>query len=174
MSVSSHLTPEPERRLWAVLDFLRAEAARADWRLLALTVFSAAELLLLKQAGAYGFLAWLGVFALLAATLFGLFAFAPLSRLPEPFLWLEPGKGRQTVDDSFLTADDVSKYAHGELVLKMDRYLGGGITATQFHEDLVREIGVNARLAARKRRFLLIQVALTGAGQLALLGLLAG
>lgn len=172
MSVSSHLTPEPERRLWAVLDFLRAEAARADWRLLALTVFSAAELLLLKQAGAYGFFAWFGVLALAAAVAFGLFAFAPLPRLPEALSFLEPGKGRQTVDDSFITADDVAKYAHGELVLKMDRYLGGGITNTQYHEDLVREIGVNGRLAARKRRFLLIECALVAAGQLALAGLL--
>jgi hypothetical protein len=172
MSVSSHLTPEPERRLWAVLDFLRAEAARADWRLLALTGFSAAELLLLRQAGAHGWLAWAGMCALPAATVFGLFAFAPLARLPGPLAFFEPGKGRQTIDDSFITADDVAKYAHGELVLKMDRYLGGGITATQYHEDLVREIGTNARLAARKRRLLLIQCALVGAGQLALLSLL--
>jgi hypothetical protein len=172
MSVSSHLTPEPERRLWAVLDFLRAEAARADWRLLALTVFSAAELLLLKSAGAYGFFAWSGALALAAAVVFGLFAFAPLARLPEPLQFLEPGKGRQTVDDSFITADDVAKYAHGELVLKMDRYLGGGITNTQYHEDLVREIGTSGRLAARKRRLLLIECALVAAGQLALAGLL--
>lgn len=173
MSVSSHLTPEPERRLWAVLDHVRGEAVRADWRLLALTAFSAAELLLLKSAGAYGFFAWLGVLALAGAVLFGLFAFAPLSRLPERLDFLEPPRGRQTVDDTFIAPEDIVKYAHGELVLKMDRYFGGGITNTQYHEDLVLEIGHIARLAARKRRYLLIECALVAAGQLALAGLLA-
>lgn len=172
MSVSSHLTPEPERRLWAVLDHLRAESARADWRLLALAVFAAAELLLLKSAGAYGFFAWAGCLALAAAVVFGLFAFAPLRRLPDRLDFLEPPRGRQTVDDSFVSSDDIAKYAHGELVLKMDRYFGGGITNTQYHEDLVAEIGAAARLEARKRRFLLVECALVAAGQLALAGLL--
>lgn len=172
MSVSSHLTPEPERRLWAVLDFLRGEAARADWRLLALCALCAVELLQLKLAGVTGFLAYVGTLALALAAPFGLFAFAPLDRLPDRLAFLEPGRGRQSVDDSFITADDVVKYAHGELVLKMDRYLGGGITNTQYHEDLVREIGANARLAARKRRLLLIQCVLAGVGQLALMSLL--
>lgn len=172
MSVSSHLTPEPERRLWAVLDFLRSEAARADGRLLALSVFAAAELLLLKSAGAYGFFAWLGCLALAAAVVFGLFGFAPLLRLPDRLDFLEPRRGRQSIDDSFIAAEDIAKYAHGELVLKMDRYFGGGITNTQYHEDLVLEIGKAARLAARKRRFLLIECALVAAGQLALAGLL--
>lgn len=172
MSVSSHLTPEPERRLWAVLDHMRAEAARSDWRLLALTAFAALEALSLGSQGVFGFAGRVGQLALGAGVLFGLVAFAPLDRMPRALSLLEPARGRQTVDDSFITAEDLVKYAHGELVLKMDRYLGGGITNTQYHEDLVREIGANARLAARKRRLLLIQVGLVAAGQLALLSLL--
>lgn len=172
MSVSSHLTPEPERRLWAILDSLRGDAARADWQLLALTVFAALELLLLAQTPLAGPLARLGTCALAAAAPFGLFAFAPLARLPEKLGALEPARGRQSVDDSFITAEDLVKYAHGELILKMDRYLGGGITATQYHEDLVAEIGMQARLAARKRRLLLILCAAVGLGQTALLSLL--
>lgn len=172
MSVSSHLTPEPERRLWAILEFLRASVALADRHLLALSAFAAFELVYLKQGGTSGFCGWLGSLALALAAPFGLLAFAPLARLPEKLGFLEPGKGRQSVDDSFITADDLVKYAHGELILKMDRYLGGGITATQYHEDLVAEIGTQARLSARKRRLLLIQCLLTGLGQLALLSLL--
>ena len=172
MSVSSHLTPEPERRLWAILEFLRASVALADRQLLSLSVFAALELLLLKQGMTVGFCGWLGSLALVAAAPFGLFAFAPLTRLPAWLSFLEPGKGRQSIDDSFITADDLTKYAQGELILKMDRYLGGGITATQYHEDLVAEIGNQARLGARKRRLLLIECALVGVGQLALLSLL--
>ena len=172
MSVSSHLTPEPERRLWAILDSLRASVSSADRQLLSLTVFSALELLLLKQGLSTGFCGRLGSLALALAAPFGLFAFAPLARLPAGLGFLEAAKGKQSVDDSFITPDDLVKYAHGELILKMDRYLGGGITATQYHEDLVAEIGAQARLAARKRRLLLIQCGLAGLGQLALLSLL--
>ncbi len=172
MSVSSHLTPEPERRLWAILDFLRASVATADWQLLALSVLAVLETLLLRQSGPSGFCGWLGSHALVLAAPFGLLGFSPLVRFPDWLGFLEPKRGRQSVDDSFITAEDLQKYAHGELILKMDRYLGGGITATQYHEDLVAEIGVQARLSARKRRLLLIQCALVCAGQLALLSLL--
>ncbi|MDX6769827.1 MAG: hypothetical protein SF051_09865 [Elusimicrobiota bacterium] len=164
MSVSSHLTPEPERRLWAILDFLRAGVAAADWQLLALTGFAALELLAARPGEPF-VAATLGL-----AVLFGLGAFIARPRLPGDGAALDPARGRQSVDDSFITAEDLAKYAHGELILKMDRYLGGGITATQYHEDLVAEIGANARLAVRKRRMLAILCGLVLLGQAALLG----
>ncbi len=167
MSVSSHLTPEPERRLWAILDSLRASVAAADWQLLALTAFSAAEALLLRFTGP-GEAA--GSFVLAVAACLGLAAFVARPKLPGNGTRLDPARGKQSVDDSLITAEDLAKYAHGELILKMDRYLGGGITATQYHEDLVAEIGVNARLAVRKRRMLVILGGVVLLGQLCLLG----
>lgn len=170
MSVSSHLTPEPERRLWAILDSLRASVAAADWQLLALATFSAVEVLLLRLTSAGDPCETLGSLLLSIGICLGLGAFVARPKLPGNGTKLDPARGKQSIDDSLITAEDLAKYAHGELVLKMDRYLGGGITATQYHEDLVGEIGVNARLAVRKRRMLVILAALVLAGQSALLG----
>jgi hypothetical protein len=170
MSVSSHLTPEPERRLWAVLDSLRASVAAADWQILSLTALSAAEVLLLRLTAAGDPCETFGSALLGVGVCLGLGAFVARPRLPGNGASLDPARGKQSIDDSLITADDLAKYAHGELVLKMDRYLGGGITATQYHEDLVGEIGVNARLAVRKRRMLVVLAAVVLLGQMALLG----
>ncbi|HAU90645.1 MAG TPA: hypothetical protein DCW72_10690, partial [Elusimicrobia bacterium] len=48
MSVSSHLNPEPERRLWIIHEKVRLAADRTDLKLAALAVFAALELALLK------------------------------------------------------------------------------------------------------------------------------
>ena len=47
------------------------------------------------------------------------------------------------------------EYAHGELIYRLDKYLGGGITATPYHEDLVGQIVIHARIAVRKQRLAL-------------------
>ena len=146
MSVSSHLTPEPERRLWLILESMESAVARAELKLAALAALSLAEGALLRGGPAWA----LGpLLVVLAAAVFGL---APLARPVKGAPWLEPPKTKLGVDDSLVSAADLAKYTVGELINRLDRYLGGGITATQYYEDIVREISFTARAAARKRR----------------------
>jgi hypothetical protein len=154
VSVSSHLSPEPERRLWLLLESLRGEARDAEWKLLALAAVAAVQAAL-GPRGAAGWVAALGALAVL-----------PWAGTARALPGLDSKPGRHGIDDSFLRADDLAKYAAGELVLKLDRYFGGGVTATPYYEDLVAEIAVAARAARRRRRLLWALGALFAAAQL--------
>ena len=170
MSVSAHLTPEPERRLWLILESMRHAVDSADLRIGALAGFAIAELAFIKillPVGPPGFLA---LAALTASLPLGVFAFAPLKRLPPWLKFLEPRRGKMSAEDSLITVDDLVKYAHGDLIFRLDRYLGGGITATPYYEDIVGQIVENARVAARKQRLLRAACVIVGTGQLGLLG----
>lgn len=169
MSVSAHLTPEPERRLWLILESMRQAVESADWKIAGLTAFAALELAVIRLVLPMSGAATIAAAALTAALPVGVLAFAPLTRLPKWLLFLEPNKGRASADDNFIVAEDLVKYSHGELIFKLDKYLGGGITATPYYEDAVGEILLNAKTAVRKRRLLRFTCALVGAGQLALL-----
>jgi hypothetical protein len=146
MSVSSHLTPEPERRLWLILEGMQAAAARADRTLAALAALALAECAVLRGGPAWA------VGPLLAVLVAAVFGLSPLSRAVKWMPWLEPPRTKFGVDDSLVSAADLAKYPVGEMINRLDRYLGGGITATQYYEDIVREISVTARAAARKQR----------------------
>jgi hypothetical protein len=168
MSVSAHLSPEPERRLWLILGSLKEAADRADWKVAALTAFSAAQLALLPGAD------WLVSSALGAAIPLGVFAFSPLARAPRWLRFAEPARGRAKVEDSFLNPEDLVKYTHGDLIFRLDKYLGGGITATPYYEDLVGQITESAVVAARKKRLLRGLWLLVSVAQFDLLFRLAG
>jgi hypothetical protein len=163
MSVSAHLTPEPERRLWLILESMRREVDWADARIGALTAFAAAELAFARDPGTAAAL------ALTAALPIGVFAFAPLRRLPLWLRFLEPHREKMRAEDNLITVDDLVKYSHGDLIFRLDKYLGGGITATPYYEDVVGQIVENARVAWRKQRLLRWSCLLVGAGQLGLL-----
>lgn len=160
-SVSSHLTPEPERRLWLILDSMRQEADGADLRAGFLILAAALELGLLRPAGPA---AW----ALLASLPLSVLCLSPWSRSRPVMSLLAPGRAKPTPDDSLISPEEVTKYSLGELIHKLDRYLGGGITATQYYEDLVSQILAWARLSQVKRRLLAAGTALVGLGQLLL------
>ena len=166
MSVSAHLTPEPERRLWLILESMRAAVESADWKIAGLTAFAATQLAIVKILFPLDVLA---AGALTAALPVGVLAFAPLTRLPNWLFFLEPRRERVSADDSLIVAEDLVKYTHGELIFKLDKYLGGGITATPYYEDVVGEILLNSKTAVRKRRLLRTACALVGAAQLAVL-----
>lgn len=159
MSVSSHLSPEPERRLWLIHEHLRGEAERCDWKLAALAALCALE------AAAAPAPARAALAAVVAVALLSLL---PGARKARPLPFIDPEPGRHSVDDSLLSADDLTKYAVGDLILKLDRYLGGGITATPYYEDLVAEIARAARRAARQRRLLTAAAVLAAAAQVLL------
>lgn len=170
MSVSAHLTPEPERRLWLILESMRRAVDWTDLRIAALTAFAAAQLAFIKillPVGPPGFLA---LVSLTAALPLGVFAFTPLKRLPKGLRFLEPTKGKMSADDSLISADDLVKYSHGDLIFRLDKYLGGGITATPYYEDIVGEILENARIAARKQRLFRAACVVVGLGQVGLFG----
>lgn len=169
MSVSSHLTPEPERRLWLIWESMQSAIDGADARLGGLALLSAGELLGLYAGPAVG---PTGIFALLtlgATAALAVFGLSPLSHAHAWAAWLEPQHAKSTLDDSLVAVDDVAKYAVGELINRLDKYLGGGITATRYYEDIVGQIARSSRVAVRKRRVLRSAVVLATAGQVALL-----
>lgn len=163
MSVSAHLTPEPERRLWLILESMRHAVDSADLRIAAITALAVAELAFFK------FEPGLVAVALTAALPLGVFAFVPAKRLPKWLQFLEPHRDKMRADDSLILVDDLVKYSHGDLIFRLDKYLGGGITATPYYEDIVGQIVENARVAARKQRLLRGACLLVGAAQLGLL-----
>ncbi|NNN04607.1 MAG: hypothetical protein HKL90_01765 [Elusimicrobia bacterium] len=170
MSVSAHLSPEPERRLWAILDGVRRTVERTEAKLGALTVLAFAELALIALAVPDGALSTAAVSLLGACLLIGALAAAPLSRLPPPLSFLEPRKDKTSVNDCLIAAEDLSKYTQNELTARLDKYLGGGLTATPYHEDIVGQIVRGATVAARQRRLLGATCLLVAGGQLCLLG----
>ena len=159
MSISAHLTPEPERRLTLILENMRHEGEWADKKIGALTVFAAAELVLARPAGPFSFL-------LAVALPLGVFAFAPLARLPSILSFLDADKHKTSVNDCLIAVEDLAKYSQGELINRLDRYLGGGITATPYYEDIVGQIVARASVAARKRRLFRAACLIVGIAQL--------
>ena len=163
MSTSSHLTPEPERRLWLILESVRRAVDKTDLKIGMLTAFAAGELALLRPG-------LLSALPLAAALPLGVFAFLPFSGKPKGLAYLDPRAAKPGLGDCLIAADDVAKYALGDLIQKMDKYLGGGITATQYYEDIVGQILVCSRVAAKKNRLFQAACALVALGQLGLLG----
>lgn len=165
MSISSHLTPEPERRLWIIHDNMRRAVEWTDTKLAVLVIFAAAELSFLKP----GLLGLLGLVPLSSALLVGIIATLPLTRIPRWLAFLEPAKGEQCAADCLIAAEDLAKYTHLELILRLDKYLGGGITATRYYEDIVGQTVLLARIVVRKQRLFLVALAFACLGQLGLL-----
>lgn len=144
-SVSSHLSPEPERRLWIIFELMQDAAASAEQRLAAIAGLAVLELALLRPGGAGALILALCV----PVALLGLY---PLRRLPPALAFLEPPKDASGV--SLVTPEDIAKCLLVDLIHRMDRYLGGGVTSTQYYEDIVAEILAQAYLAVLKRRVL--------------------
>jgi hypothetical protein len=166
MSVSSHLTPEPERRLWLILEAVTSELKWAEAKLAALAVLAAAELFGAAALGARGPAAAVASGALLLALVAGMLALLPLSR-PAPWLSFLDDRGAKPASaDCLIASDDLAKYSRSELILKLDRYLGGGVTTTQYYEDAVGQILSQARGASRKKRLLRGLVLVVAAAQI--------
>ena len=170
MSISSHLTPEPERRLWLILEHMQHAVESADRRIAAVTVFAALELAVIKILSPWGVLGMLALVPLSLALPLGVLAFSPLSGKPKAPYLPGPGKEKPSVDHCLIWADDIAKYTHSELVHRFDKYLGGGITATPYHEDIVGQIVVHARVAVRKQRLFRWSCFVVGIAQLGVFG----
>ena len=169
MSISAHLTPEPERRLWLIFVSMRRAAERTEAKAGALAAFAAVELGFLRFAAPPGPLSILAVVSLGASLPLGLLAFVPFPRPPSWLDFLGPSRDKTSVNDNLLSVDDLAKYTQNELINRLDRYLGGGVTATPYFEDIVGQIARAAVVAARQQRLLRLSCAAVGVGQLCLL-----
>jgi hypothetical protein len=141
-----------------------------DRRIAAVTAFAAIELALVKTLAPASPLDFLTLMLLALALPLGVFAFSPLTGTPK---WLhspELRKDKPSVDHCLISAEDIAKYTQSELVHRLDKYLGGGITATPYHEDLVGQIVVHARIAVRKQRLFNAACIIVGIAQLGVLG----
>lgn len=170
MSVSSHLTPEPERRLWVILEHMQHSVEWNDRKIAAITVFAVIELALVRTLAPGGPLGFLTLLLLSSALPLGVFAFSPLSGKPKTSYLAEPHKDKPSIDHCMIWADDIARYTHSELVHRFDKYLGGGITATPYHEDIAGQIVVNARIAVRKQRLYTVSCIIVGIAQLGVAG----
>lgn len=169
MSVSSHLSPEPERRLWIIHGNLHRSIERTDLKLWALAAFSAAQMVLVAIAVPGGPFSRPAL-ALLAAVLpAGLFALSPFVEVQRQFPFLDPRMDKRRAGDCLISDHDIAKYPQIELVILYDKYLGGGVTATQYYEDIVGQIVSSARISVRKRRLFLAACLPAGLVQLGLL-----
>ncbi|MDO8805151.1 MAG: hypothetical protein Q7R35_12025 [Elusimicrobiota bacterium] len=169
MSISSHLSPDPERRLWIIHGKMLHCVEWTDIKLGALTVFAAAQMALLKVLVSGGPLAYPALALLAAVLLIGLVALSPLIEAQRQFPWLDQRMDRRQAGDCLIVPQDVAKYPQIELVILLDRYLGGGVTATPYYEDIIGQIIISARIATRKRRLFLAACILAAIVQLGLL-----
>jgi len=170
MSISSHLTPEPERRLWSIMEAMRRQVEWGETKLAALILIAAVEGAFVGVTGPSGAFGRAALAAFGLTLLVAVFALLPLQRTPKWLPFLEPLGEKHIAADSLLSSEALSKLTFTEAIQLLDRYLGGGITATQYHEDLVREAVSFARVAVRKRRLFQVACVLAVLGQLALLG----
>lgn len=169
MSVSSHLNPEPERRLWIIHESVLRTSDWTDIKLAVLIFFSALEMPVILGVFREGPLSFLAVALLCAVLPPALAALSPLAETPRQLPLLDQRVGKIDSEDSFLVARDLARYTHLELVNRLDRYLGGGITATRYYEDIVARIIAAARAATRKRRLFLLACLPAVAAQLVLI-----
>jgi hypothetical protein len=151
---------------------LRRSLEWSDVKLLALAVLCAAQIALVRYAVPAGAGSCLAMALLAAALPVALAALSPFAEAQRQLPLLDPRLDRRHPGDSLIVALDVARYPQVELVLLLDKYLGGGITATQYYEDIVAQLVLTARVATRKRRLLMVVCALAGAAQFCLLCLL--
>ena len=98
MSVSSHLTPEPERRLWVILEHMQHSVEWTDHKIGAITAFAVIELALVKMLAPAGLLGFLTLLLLALALPIGVFAFSPLTGLPKWLYTPELHKDSASID----------------------------------------------------------------------------
>jgi len=151
MSVSSHLTPDPERRLRVIYENIYNSLNRANRKLGAITLFAAVQMTVVKFVAPEGAMGYLALLILCAILPIGILGVSPFIETPKPLPLLKP-EDKPHPGDSLIDEYDIVRYSQIELTNFLDRYLGGGITATPYYVDIVAQIVIGARIATRKRR----------------------
>ena len=168
MSVSSHLTPDPERRLRLIHGNICNSLKRADRKFEAITLLAAVQMAVIRFIAPDGPLGYIALLALCAVLPIGILGISPFIETPKPIALLEP-EDKPHPADSLINEYDIARYSRLELVNFLDRYLGGGITATPYYEDIVAQIVIGSRIVTRKRRLFGSACVLAGLAQLCLL-----
>lgn len=166
MSVSSHLTPDPERRLWIIHDRVQELLSVTDRKLWLFVFLAAAQIALVRFASPGGMLAYYALVALAPALPLGAFALSPFAERNRPVPTHESDHGKKGSAYSLLSQRDLAGFTQADLTITLDKYLGGGITATPYYEDIIGQIVSGARVLVRKERLLKVLCGLVFAGQL--------
>lgn len=156
--ISSHLSPEPERRLWIIHENLRHEQERSEAKLALAGALALAQLWAVHHSPA-------------ALVLGAAFLICLLGATAGRWRWLsflDPQERKDAADDNIVTPEGLAKYTHGDLIARFDKFLGGGITNTKYFEDLIGEIAALAKTAWRKQKLFRAACVLLWLGQLAL------
>lgn len=160
LSVSSHLTPDPEKRLSRMTDILCRQQDSAEKKLAVLAIVAAIEMFAVYPSHT-------GTEALLSIAIIAAFTgLSPLMDTEKEIRLLDHNDGR-VPDDYILDEYDIAKYSRSELVNFLDKYLGGGISATPYYEDMVSRILNKARRLVRRHRMFMICLVLMALAQIA-------
>lgn len=159
LSVSSHLTPDPEKRLRNLYAYLSDELRFMDYKLFFIVLASLVELSALVRYSTYASV--LLCFIIMAALL----GISPLTEIPQKIKFLDIDSAKNP-DSIIIGANDIAGYSCAELVNFLDRYLGGGISATPLYEDIVSRILITSRVTVRKRKLFFSSCVLLAAMQL--------
>ncbi|PIU20808.1 MAG: hypothetical protein COT18_00300 [Elusimicrobia bacterium CG08_land_8_20_14_0_20_59_10] len=168
MSVSSHLTPDPERRLRLIHSNVYDSLKWTDGKLAALALLAVLEMPAIALTVPGGPFVRAALLALCLTALVGVLACSPFMETLKRVPVLDPRGYKHQPGDSLVSESDIALYSQVELVAFLDRYLGGGITATPYYEDMVGQIVIGARVALRKRRLFGAACALAVLAQLCL------
>jgi hypothetical protein len=168
MSVSSHLTPDPERRLRLIHGDVYDSLKWTDVKLGAITAFAMVQMAAIRLVAPEGVMSYLALLALCAVLPVGILGCSPFIETPRPILPLDQRGDKPRAGDSLVNEHDIAGYSQIDLTNFLDRYLGGGVTATPYHEDIVAKIVLGARMTMRKRRLFTCACVLTGLAQFCL------
>jgi hypothetical protein len=172
MSVSSHLTPDPERRLWVIYTRVQDLLASTEKKLWLFTFLAAAQVALARFASPGGLPAYLSIVLSALALPLGALALSPFLDNPRPSLSQKPGPGKKGTAYSLLRERDLAGFSQADLTITLDKYLGGGVTAIPYYDDIIDQIVLGARSAVRKETLLRLLCSLVLAGQLLFLAAL--
>ncbi len=145
MSVSSHLTPDPERRLRVMHENIYNSLNRADRKLGTITFFAAVQMAVVRFVAPEGAMGYLALLILCAVLPIGV---SPFIETPKPIPLLKP-EDKPHPGDSLIDEYDIVRYSQIELTNFLDRYLGGGITATPYYVDIIAQIVIGACASRR-------------------------
>jgi len=168
MSISSHLAPDPERRLRVIHENIHNALKHADRKLGAITLFAAVQMAVVRIVAPEGEMGSIALLALCAALLLSLLGISPFIENSKPLPLLEPRKDLPHAGDSLINEYNIARCSQIELTNFLDKYLGGGITATRYYEDIIAQILIGARITTRKRRLFGSVCVLAGMAQLCL------
>ena len=107
--------------------------------------------------------------ALGAALPLGILGLTPMTWVPRGPAFIDPPKTAPLPLDILIAPESLATCSRRELTIVLDRYLGGGITATPYFQDLVAMIIPAARAAWRTQRLFNLSCPLVGSGQSAIL-----